>query len=211
MTEYLTEQEQVEQLKKLFRMYGIPALLGILAGVVIFYGWTYYQNYQTRILSHASGVYDEMLTDRAQNNFQETQVQAEKLFSHYSATPYGDIAALMLARQALAKKDFTEAAKQFTWVLKNGHSNSIRQIARLRLARLSIAQQKTEEAISELQTVDDKAFSGLIDEVLGDAYLSRNQVPQAREAYQRALQELPNSEEIRPLLEMKLNNLATAE
>lgn len=211
MTDYLTEQEQVEQLKRLFRVYGIPALFGILVGILIFYGWNYYQSYRNRILSHASRVYDEMLTDRSQNNVQETQIQAEKLFTHYSSTPYGDMAALMLARQAVNKKDYIEASKKLNWVLKHGHSDSLRQIARLRLARLLIAEQKPDEALSELQKVDDKTFKSLIDEVLGDAYLAKNEVSAARDAYQRALQELPGSEDIRPLLEMKLNNLATAD
>lgn len=208
LTEYLTEQEQVEQLKKWLRLYGIPALLGVLVGVIIFYGWNYYQSYRSRMLSHASRVYDEMLTDRAQNNSASTIVQAEKLFSHYPSTPYSDMAALMLARDAISKKNYPEAVKQFSWVLQHGHSNSIRQIARLRLARLYIAEQKADEALSELKKVDDKAFAALIDEVVGDAYLAKGKISEARAAYQKALQELPNSEEVRPLLEMKLNNLA---
>lgn len=208
LTEYLTEEEQVEQLKRLLRVYGLPALLGILAGIVIFYSWTYYQSYRTRILSHASGVYDEMLTDRAQNNLSETQVQAEKLFSHYTSTPYGDMAALMLARDAILKNNYPEALKQFHWVIQHGGSNSIKQIARLRLARLHLAEHHPDEALEELKKVNDPAFSGLIDEVLGDAYLAKNQIREAREAYQRALTGLPHADEIRPLLEMKLNNLA---
>jgi predicted negative regulator of RcsB-dependent stress response len=210
LTELLTEQEQVEQLKKWFQLYGIPALLGVLAGVIIFYGWNYYQSYRSRILSHASRVYDEMLTDRAQNNIKETAVQAEKLFSHYPSTPYGEMAALMLAREAVDQKNMAEAHKHLSWVLDNSHTAAIRQIARLRLARLFIAEQKPDEALAQLKKIDDKSFSGLIDEVLGDAYLAKNQIAEAREAYQHALQGLPNSEEIRPLLEMKLNNLANA-
>ncbi|HSW71251.1 MAG TPA: tetratricopeptide repeat protein [Gammaproteobacteria bacterium] len=209
MTDYLTEQEQVEQLKKLLKTYGIPALVGILIGIAIFYGWNYYQVYRSRVLSHASGVYDEMLTDRAQNNVQETQIQAEKLLRHYPATPYGEIAALVLAREAVNKQNYPEAIKQFTRVEKQGLSPSIRQVARLRLARLFLEQQKPEAALSELKKIEDQSYSGLIDEVRGDAYLAKNQTSEARQAYQQALQELPQAEEIRPLLQMKLNNLAT--
>ena len=210
MTELLTEQEQVEQLKKWLRLYGIPALLGVIAGIVIFYGWNYYHAYRMRILTHASKVYDEMLTYRAQNNSAATYTQAEKLLKHYSSTPYGDMAALMLAKEAVDHKDFTQAHTQLSWVKDHSHQTALRQIARLRIARLDLAEQKPEAAIDELKKIEDKSFSGLVDEVLGDAYLSQHQVAQAREAYARALKEFPNSEEIRPLLEMKLNNLATA-
>jgi predicted negative regulator of RcsB-dependent stress response len=210
LTEYLTEQEQIEQLKKWFRLYGIPAALGILVGIVVFYGWNYYHSYRARILSHASRVYDEMLTNRAQNNAHATEVQAEKLLSHYPSTPYGETGALMLAREATLKKDYPAAAKQLAWVIDRGHNAALRQIARIRLARVYLAQGQSDQAIKTLKKVEVAAFQGLVDEVLGDAYLSLNQVNEARDAYQRALHEIPNADEIRPLLEMKLNNLATA-
>ena len=210
MTEYLTEQEQVEQLKRLFWLYGIPALLGLLIGIVIFYGWNYYQSYRARLLSHASRIYDEMLINRAQNNPHETQVQAKKLFTHYPSTPYSEVAALMLAHEAVNKKNYSEATKQLLWVRQYSRSDSIRQIAGLRLARLFLAQQNPDAAINALKKIEDKTYSGLIDEVRGDAYLAKKQLAEAREAYQQALQELPHSEEMRPLLVMKLNNLATA-
>ena len=46
--------------------------------------------------------------------------------------------------------------------------------------------------------MDDKNFAGLIDEVKGDAYLALNDKDKARQAYQQALDELPNAEVIRP-------------
>lgn len=207
MTEYLTEQEQIEQLKKWFRVYGLPAILGVVVGISLFYGWNYYQSNQTRILTHASRVYDEMLTDRAQNNAESTVVQAQKLLRNYPHTPYGQMAALMLAHEAIAKQDYEEALKQLNWVMDHSKQAALRQIARLRIARIYITQQKPEEAIQLLKTVDDKNFSGLMNEVLGDAELALNHTTEAQAAYQQALQELPNSEQIRPLLEMKLDNL----
>jgi|GEM_PF-127583 len=210
LTEYLTEQEQVEQLKKWLRIYGLPAIVGILVGIVIFYSWNYYHSYRARILSHGSRVYDEMLTNRAQNNMQTTEVQAEKLLSHYTSTPYGETAALMLAREAIIKKDYPTAMKQLSWTIDHGHNAALRQIARIRLARLYLAENQADQAINTLNKVEVKAFEGLVDEVLGDAYLSLHQINEARDAYQKALHEIPNADEIRPLLEMKLNNLAIA-
>lgn len=210
MTEYLTEQEQIEQLKKWLRIYGLPALFGVVVGVVLFYGWNYYQGYRTRILTHASKVYDEMLTDRTQSNTEGAHTQAQKLFDHYAGTPYGEIAGLMLAREALNKKNYSEATKQLTWVIDNSHQAALRQIARLRLARLYIEDKQPENAINILKKSDDKGFDGLVNEVRGDAYLVMHHDSEAQSAYQLALQELPHSDEVRPLLEMKLDNIAIA-
>jgi predicted negative regulator of RcsB-dependent stress response len=208
LTEYLTEQEQIELLKAWIKQYSLVILAGVLIAVITISGWRYWQQRQNKILSHASAVYDEMLTMRAQNDGTVTLIQAQKLFNHYPQTTYGKIAAFMLARDAILKKNYPEAEKQFNWVIDNSKINSIRQIARIRLARVFIAEKKPKDAVNELQTVEDKSFDGLTDEVRGDAYLAMNNTEMARQSYQHALAELPNADVIRPLLRMKYDNLA---
>lgn len=207
LADYLTEQEQIELLKSWIKQYGPMVLMGILAAIVIVTGWRFWQERQSRIISHASSVYDEMLTMRARNDPKATLVQAKKLFNHYSHTAYGQMAAFMLARDAVNNRNFKEAEKQLNWVLDHSSSSTMRQIARIRLARVLIAEKKPDESIKLLQTVDDKYFTGLTDEIKGDAYLAMNKVDDAKKAYHRALMELPNHDTIRPILQMKYENL----
>jgi predicted negative regulator of RcsB-dependent stress response len=208
LTEYLTEQEQVELLKQWVKQYSLVILAGLLISFATISGWRYWQARQLRTLHHASAVYDEMLTARAQNNSATTQVQSEKLFTHYSGTTYAQMAALMLARDAVYLKNFAEAEKQLKWVIAHSDVRSFRQIARIRLARIYINENKADESLEVLNKVDDKSFNGLTDEVRGDAWLAKHDNAKAREAYQSALNELPNAEVIRPLLQMKFDNLA---
>lgn len=208
MTEYLTEQEQIQLLKNWLKSYGPSILLGFVIATLIAGGWRYWQNYRQRTLLHASAVYDEMLAARAQNNTNETLVQAKKLYSHYSSTPYADMAALVLARDATLKKNYPEAITQLDWVMGHADSSAIRQIARLRKARILISDKKPKEALSLLEKVNDSKFMGLIEETRGDAYLALTDNKAARNAYQQALAELPNADVTRPILQMKLENLA---
>ena len=208
MTEYLTEQEQIELLKNWIKQYSLVIIIGVLLAIVAITGWRYWQQRQAKILSHASSVYDEMLTMRAQKDREATYIQANKLFSHYSKTVYGQMAALMLARDAILKKDYNEAEKQLRWVIDQSAIPSFEQIARLRLARLLISQQKSEEALAILSKVRDKTFNGLINEVRGDAYFAMKKMNEARQAYGQAITDLPNAEVMRPLLQMKYDNLA---
>lgn len=209
MTEYITEQEQIEILKNWIKQYSLVILAGVLIATAAISGWRYWQQRQYKILSHASAVYDEMLTMRAQNDSSATLVQAKKLFEHYPQTTYGQMAAFMLARTAVINKDYPEAEKQLNWVIDHSNIHSMRQIARIRLARIMIAQQKPQDALNELKRVEDKNFAGLIDEVKGDAYLAMKDTNNARLSYQQALDELPNAEVIRPVLRMKYDNLTT--
>lgn len=205
----MTEQEQVQQIKNWLKQYGFTILAGIAIALVITSSWHYWQNYRNKVLTHASGVYDEMLTLRAQGNASDSIVQAKKILSHYANTPYSQMAAFLLARDAVLKKNYPEAIDQLNWVIDHSKDNSMREIARTRIARILITEKKPEDAIKLLKKIDDKNFIGLIDEIRGDAYLAMNNSADARKAYELALQELPNAEVTRPILQMKLDNLAT--
>jgi predicted negative regulator of RcsB-dependent stress response len=208
VTEYLTEQEQVEILKTWIKQYSLVILAGVLLAVAVISGWRYWQQRQQNILSHASTVYDDMLSTRAQNDTAATKTEADKIFEHYSKTAYGQMAALMMARSAVIKQDIPEAEKQLNAVMDHSKTHSIRQIARIRLARIQLAAGKPETALDTLKKIEDTNFAGLIDEVRGDAFLALNDTKNARQAYQQALDELPNAEVIRPVLRMKYDNLA---
>jgi predicted negative regulator of RcsB-dependent stress response len=207
LTEYLTEQEQIQQLKTWLKQYGITILVGIVVGLIATTSWHYWKSYHNKILVHASGIYDEMLELRAQNNAYGAAIQAQKLLNHYRKTPYAAIANLLLARDAVLKRNYPAAIQQLNEVIAHSHNSSLREIARIRMARILIADQKPDAALDLLKKLDDENFLGLVDETRGDAYLAKQDPTSARQAYKLALQELPNAEVTRPILEMKFTNL----
>lgn len=207
MADYLTEQEQIEILKNWIKQYSVVIIVGIALAVLITSGYHFWQDRQSRIFSHASSVYDEMMGMRVQNNNQAALLQANKILKHYPKLVYGQLAALMIARDAALQGDYTHAATQLNWVIEKSDSPAIRQIARLRLARLFIAQEKPDEALNILNTEDDATFKGLTQEIKGDAYFASKNFTKAREFYRLALTNLPNAQVVRPLLQMKYDNL----
>jgi predicted negative regulator of RcsB-dependent stress response len=209
LADYLTEQEQVQQLKNWLKYYGPTIILGIIIALLISGGWRYWQNYQNRVLTHASAVYDQMLALRAQNNTNESLARANRLITHYTKTPYAPFAAMELARHAVIQKNYVEAIKQLNWAIQYSHIPALREIARIRIARIMITQKNPAAALDILKNTKDSPFMGLIDEVRGDAYLAQNNSVAARLAYQHALDELPNADVSRPVLQMKYDNLAS--
>lgn len=209
MTDYLTEQEQIELLKSWIKQYSRVILLGVLLAMICIFGWRFWQQREIKVTTRASKIYDEMLTARAQNDTLATAAQAKKLEKHYAKTVYGNMASLMLARDAVTKKKYDEASALLSDVMQHGQIPGIKQIARLRLARLYLTLNAPQKSIGILKKIDDKTFIGLIEEVRGDAYLLMKNNKLARQSYQAALTLLPNADTTRPLLQMKFDNLAT--
>lgn len=208
MTDYLTEQEQIELLKNWIKQYSLVILLGVLLAAAAIFGWRAFQERQYKLNSHASLLFDDMLTARVQHDTDALSVAMNKLKTHYSRTVYGPFAALMLAKQAVMQKDYLTATQQLNWVIQYSHIASLKQIARLRLARVLLALNQPQHSLEILQRIEDAHFIGFINEVRGDAYLMMHQPQIARAWYQKAIQALPRAEVIRPLLQMKCDALA---
>ena len=211
MTEYLTEQEQIQQLKNWIKQYSPTVLAGIVIALIISVSWHYWQSYRNKMLTQASITYDEMLTLRTQNNASGISTQANKLLTHYAKTPYAQMAALMLAREAVSQQKYPEALAQLNWIVNNSSESSLRDIARIRIARIMLLEKQADAALTILNKVDSKNFLGLAEEIKGDIYSTQNNPGAARKAYQLALATIPNAEISRPLLQMKYDNLATTE
>ena len=103
-----------------------------------------------------------------------------------------------------------KAAAPLAQVMNESKDSDLRQIARLRLARVQIGQGKSDEAIKTLTEPMSAAFSARYHEVRGDAYYSKKDVPAARTEYQAALTAAVASGINPALLELKIQDLGDA-
>lgn len=208
--DYLNEQQQVEQLKAWWKEYGLALVAGIVIAVLIVLFWHYYQRYEMTKTQQASLIYTTMINSDLSQQEQSAIDAANSIIKQYPRTSYAALAALWLAKDALQKQDYPSAEHQLQWVTDHAKMNSLRQVARLRLAYIALQQQQPKIALQILNKVDDKAYLGLVSEIQGDAYLAMNNVDQARQYYQKAMQELPDPTLTQPLLAMKLADLPVA-
>lgn len=203
---YSTDDEQLERIKKWVKEYAPTVIISILIVVVATFGWRYWMQRVNNVRADASNTYEQLLSN-AMNNGAGIQEQAQNLIKKYSSTPYAKLAALLLAKEEIQSGDMAGAQKELNWVIQESDVDSIKQIARDRLARLLISENKADQAIEILKTVNDKAFLTAIDAIRGDAYVAIGNTEMARKSYQAALAILPAVDDNRPLLVMKLNDL----
>ncbi len=207
---YATENEQVEQIKRLWREYGIATLVGVLIALIVGFGWRYWQERREHILEHASMRYEQLVTNAVNGNSDTVENIAIRLIGRYPQTPYAEFAALQLARQNVYQGKLDDAAERLAWVMKHGTTPALREVARIRLARILLAQQKPDQALELVKKLEDKAYTAASLEIKGDALLALGKPADAHLAYQQALNTFPGFEVIRPLLQMKLEDLTGA-
>lgn len=207
MDAYLTEEQQVEDLKKWFKKYG-----GILSWVVIIIClvasvFMYWRHHQEVIREQASEHYSALLDSIEKEDKTTANAKADILLKQYASTPYAALASLVLASDAVEAKDFEQAKNHLSWVIENAKQVDFQRIAKVRLMRLLIAQDKLDEALHVFDEKKAGAFLTLMAELKGDILLKQKDVDKAKDAYELAYRSAPEEGMHGPLLKMKMEAL----
>jgi predicted negative regulator of RcsB-dependent stress response len=202
-----TEQEQLDELKDWWKRYGKATIITVIIATCLGFGWRYWNHLQEQSLEEASQTYEALLASVDSQRSIDIDQRANDLIDKHPKTDYAEMAALFLAKQAILNGDLSTAATKLRWVIETAKLPSTRQVARVRLARVLLADKKIDDAFSVLEKVDDVTWVPMIQAVKGDLYAATQKIAEARQAYQQALKDLPKTDPLIPVLQMKLENL----
>lgn len=208
MSVYTTDQQQLDQFHQWWKNNGTSTIIIFVLALSLSFGWRFWLQYRETVFTQASANYEQLLNNVVNNNNTAAIQTANILMQNYSHTPYAPLAALMLARQFVYQGDYSDAEDQLIWVMHHGHNKSIKQIARLRAARVLLTQNQSQQAITMLNQIDDKSYLPMVYEISGDCYVALGKFDQARQSYLQAIKILPGYDVAQPILRMKLDNLS---
>jgi predicted negative regulator of RcsB-dependent stress response len=201
----LSEEEQVEALKKWWKENGRSTIAGVVLGLGAIFGWRYWVDYQSGIAQQASIRMVELNQSVASGNSESASEQAKQIIEKFQGTPYAVFASLNLAKVMLQSGESDSAIAQLKWALENSSDSSLKQIIRARIARIMVSLGQLDEADLVVASADSDSFRGEFAELRGDIARSRGDENAARTAYQEALDnEVSNSAQV----QMKLDDLA---
>lgn len=204
--EFLTDDEQLEHVKRLAAEYG-PWMLGaLIVGVSFTVGLRYYEHHRNEIALQAAAQFGDMASALQHDDRARTRNIAEGLISAYPSSPYADQARLMLAKLAVDEGQDAKAVAPLTQVIDGSKDTELRHIARLRLARLLIDQGKPDDALKTLAD-EPGAFAARYHEVRGDAFVAKKDLKQAQSEYKAALAKDAAGRADSTLLTLKLADL----
>jgi predicted negative regulator of RcsB-dependent stress response len=205
--EYLTDDEQLDEVKRYVREYGPVLIIGALLGAGGLFGWRYYLNYQNERGLKAEAQFSQLESALQSGDVNKPRQIATGLIADYPSSPYADQARLVLARMDVESGHDADAVAPLTEVMNGSKDTELRQIARLRLARVLIDAGKPDDAIKLLSEAAPGSFAGRYHEVHGDALYAKKDLPGAIAEYRAALNAADAGGVDAALVEMKMADL----
>ncbi|MDX1515665.1 MAG: tetratricopeptide repeat protein [Woeseiaceae bacterium] len=191
MDDLLSEKEQLERMRTWWSDYGNYVIAGIVLGAAILFGINHYQTTQRDAELAASALYDRLTDEIVDGSVETAEAIAGEIDADYGDSAYATQAKLAMARLYMDQNRDEDAADALRDLLAADAPGPFTHIARIRLAKIYLYQDKAEEVVELLQGQASEAFAARYAESLGDAYVALGRFAEAREAYERALDEPP--------------------
>jgi predicted negative regulator of RcsB-dependent stress response len=206
--EYLSEREQLERLTGWLRA-NIPwILVGLAVGGAIVGGWRWWQARTENGGVAAAQAYSQILDAFDRGDRTRGMDLVGQLAQAHPGSPYVDQADLAAARLLLETGQVDRAASYLTAVLDHSRDPQLVLVARVRLARVQLAQNHPDLALQTLGTTDQGAFQARFAEVRGDAYFAKGDKAAALREYRAARLAAGPALASNDLLDLKINDLA---
>lgn len=208
MSVYMTEEEQLEAIKKWWNKYSsvITVILSIILIATASYKYWSWHQYKTSMA--ASNAYEQLMVSFSNHDNKSTYSFANELINNYNHTVYADAARLTLAKVYINNEKYAQAKVELAAVAENSKVLAFKQIAKIRYARLLASEKQYDQAMAQLSSVVDVAYVPVINELKGDIFAATGKYQEAMTAYKEAITEVRNRGMGNLFLEMKTNELA---
>jgi predicted negative regulator of RcsB-dependent stress response len=198
---HLTEEEQIQALKRWWSRFGVAVVSAAVVASASYFGYGFYEKKQTRLAEASSARYDALLLAAGEGDTWSAEdktavvAAAKAVLKDDNDSLYADLARFHLAKVAVEDADYAQAETALVALVANSRDPSSKALAQLRLARVKAAQGQADEALKLLANPAIKAFSASYAEMRGDILLGQGQYAEAYAAYESALAAIEGGEQ----------------
>jgi predicted negative regulator of RcsB-dependent stress response len=183
----ISEKEQIEQLRSWWSEYGGYVIGGLGLGIALLAGLNYYTNSKLEAQLEASVLYESLTQQVVSGSLEAAEAVADELSMDYASTSYAAQAQFAMARLYMDKNRDQDAADALSAIIASDADEELKLVARARLARVLLYQNKAQEVVDMLEGQESEAFGPVYQELLGDAYYALGRVEDAQVAYQNVM------------------------
>lgn len=210
MEHYVSEQEQVEQLKRWWKDNGRALVFGLVVGLGGLAAYRYWDASQAARAAEASMNYEHFLQMLSRAPDEEAVKAGQNIRATYTDSVYARLSTLLLARVAVDKKDYAEAKKLLGTLIADKDSGELAHVARARLARILLAEGAVKEAAAELAALPKTGDGERYAELRGDVAAASGDLAAARTRYLEAIVAAEKLGIDTATVQLKLDNLGVA-
>jgi len=186
---YESDKEQVEAIKRWWKANGKSVILGVAIGLAIAGGGKWWLARQQSQAEFASDQYEQILQDVQKGAPAAALERGGRLLDNLPTSEYADLTALVLAKVKVDQSDLDGARFYLQWVVDHSSITPLKDVARMRLARVLLAKDDAAGALQAVESVDMKVFPSTAQELKGDILLAMGKRDEARMAYSAAIAE----------------------
>jgi predicted negative regulator of RcsB-dependent stress response len=201
--DYLTDRDQEEALRNWWRENWKWILAGVALGLGLLAAWQYWQTHRERQADQAAKLYQQFQTAIG-SDLEKAERLLTDLGGDHKSSAYTQQGRLLLAKRQAEAGKFDEAIKQLQLVVDSAPDAELAQVARLRVARLLIQQNKHDDVLKLLDIEKAGSFAPQMREVRGDALVAKGDIKGAQAEYAAALAGDPKDQFDRATVELKL-------
>jgi predicted negative regulator of RcsB-dependent stress response len=209
MDAYVSEQEQVEQIRRWWKNNGTALLLGLALGVGGLAAYRYWDATQSARAESASQNYEQLIEMAAAQKLDDAMKAGHAIIESYPDSVYAKLSGLLVAKMAVEKHDYTQAKAELQRLLDSDGHGQLADVARERLARLLLAENKADEAFKQLEGIAVVNGEDSAAELRADVLAARGDVSGARSKYLEALASADKLGLDRDSIQLKLDNLTS--
>ena len=203
----------------LWKRYGNTLLTVVVLALMAIVGWQQWQRHQERQEIEAGQSFEALIMLTSPSLGQATDEHAAQrinervkhITDNYSDMLYADMARLIQARVAVQAGQFDTAIAALQAEMTQGHDDFSKGRARIELARLHNDRQQYNEALGLLGEQIPEGLLPLMLDVRGDAFKGLGRTAEAREAWQKALDQAKEQNTVLYGLKLKLDDLTAEE
>lgn len=207
MDDLQSEKEQIEELRQWWSENGRYVIGGIVIGASLLLGWNKFKSNKLEAQIQASALFEELANEVADGDLDNAERIADQLSQDFGNTPYAAQSKLAMARLYTDKNRDQDAADVLSQLLGMSDYDELKDVGRLRLAKIMLYQDRAQDAIDLLEDQKNTAFAPLYAEALGDAHALLGNISRAEDAYRAALDASAQGTIDRSIVQMKLIDL----
>lgn len=208
MSQYETDDEKVEAIKKWWKDNGASVATGLVLGLALVFGWRGWVGYRDGVAAQASAAFDRLVFTANSGQPDAALKQAQLLRDDFSSTPYAALGSLVAAKVLYEKGDSPGAVAALERSIAEAPDPAFARLAALRLARIQVSDGQLDAASATLAAHGDGVdFAGDFAAVRGDIAAARGDTKVARAEYEKAI---AAGASLPQVIRLKLDNLPAA-